>query len=287
MIGAVTSEAFKFLPRAIGPSAPWVLLYCLASGVFNVLPLLADPASFDVLLYMLAGGLVALVAGVLLSARLYQLALPEADRSLPQVAQRLILSNLLVYIAFGIVLFLLGLFFSITAGILIAVSGYDPSEAGDPADVTTSIVALSSSGAGVVIYLLLAVALAGLIYLSLRLVLYGAATAAEGRPLVFETWGWTRGAVRSLFVVALATHLAPYLAAFVVNSLIATAFGLPSAFDFATAVEQPITDPATAFVWAVIGTLIASPGIILGHGMAAAAYRRLAPTGQAAVEAFD
>lgn len=100
-------------------------------------------------------------------------------------------SHILVAVFFGTVLFIASLFLIILAGVLVAVSGHDPTTA-DPSDTAASLEALQQSGAIWILYTLLGVGAAGCIWLLARILIAGPATIGEGRVMVFRTWGMTK-----------------------------------------------------------------------------------------------
>ena len=114
-----------------------------------------------------------------------------------------------------------------------------------------------------VFYLIVAAAgLAILAYFALRLTLYGAATIDRGKAHVFQTFSWTKAHLKPLAAAALATNVAPFAAGIAANAALRTV--LPD-----TAIGHAIEGAA--------GILLFAPFLLAGHGMAAAAYRRMRP----------
>lgn len=218
-------------------------------------------------------GLVTIFAGCFWSADMYRKALPEAGtRSLFGDAGRLFLASLAVYLLYFILLFLLTLFSSIFAGILIGAAGYDPSAGGNsPETVRQSIEALSGSGGAVVLYLLLFAAAGGLVWLGLRLFLFGAATVAERRITIFRSWPWTSHHVARIALLWLSLQLVPWMILFLAISAGAHGAGL-----FTAPGEGAPGAPTAALVTGA-AVLAMAPFYWLGHGLAVALYTRLAP----------
>ena len=79
---------------------------------------------------------------------------------------------------------------------------------------------------------------------------------------VFQTFSWTKAHLKPLAAAALATHVAPFAAGLAANAALRTV--LPD-----TAIGHAIEGGA--------GILLFAPFLLAGHGMAAAAYRRMRP----------
>ena len=269
--------------RAVAlPTLPGLLLFAAAMGGQSWFNRLAADGSSFMLLWMCVS-LVTIFVGCFWSADMYRKLLPDSGvRTVFVDAGRLFLASLAVYGLYFIVGFLLTLFFSIFAGILIGTAGYDPSEdAGSSEAVWESIQALSNSGGAVLLYILLFVAAAGLVWLGLRLFLFGAATVGERRLTIFRSWSWTSGHVSRIALLWVVLQLAPWI----VLTLLASGFlhlaGVDTVFSFTTAGQAQPGDVALP-AWLHAGltslaTLILAPFYWLGHGLAVALYKQLAP----------
>lgn len=78
---------------------------------------------------------------------------------------------------------------------LIARSGVDPTawQGLPPADAAARLTAALGSEGRIVFFALAAALTAFMLWITARLALAAPATVAEGRALVFSTWGWTKG----------------------------------------------------------------------------------------------
>ena len=278
--GHVVGEALGHARTIAIPTLPGLLLFAAAMAGQSYVNQLASEGG-EAFFYWLFMGMVAIFTGCFWSATMYRRLLPEAGtRTVLADAIRLFLANLAVYGLFFIVIFLLTLFFSIFAGVLIDASGYDPSQNGQsPEEVWASIEALNQSGAASVLYILLVIATAGLVWLGLRLFLFGAATVAERNLTIFRSWPWTARHVARIALLWVSLQLVPWLVLGVVASWILHLGGMQTIFSFyAGAPAAPAgTGPLGLSALVAAATLILAPFYWLGHGLAAALYNRLAP----------
>ncbi|WP_084396199.1 hypothetical protein [Henriciella aquimarina] len=218
-------------------------------------------------------GLMTIFVGCFWSADMYRKALPEAgERNLFGDAGRLFLANLAVYGLYFLLFFFLTLFFSLLVGILLGTAGYDPSQQASPESVSQSMQALSESGGAVLLYLLMLVAMAGLVWLGLRLFLFGVATVAERRVTIFRSWSWTSRHVSRLALVWVFLQLVPWLVAMLLVMAAAHAAGLTGSAQAAGATPAL---PVAALTGLTV--LLLAPFFWLGHGLAVVLYKRLAP----------
>jgi hypothetical protein len=191
---------------------------------------------------------------------------------------RLALANLAVYSLFLIIGFLIIVFLSVLAGILLGTSGYDPEALGDPTEIFQSLSALSSSGGGVVLYVMLFGAAAMLIWLALRLTLFGISTVATNKVVIFRSWSWTKGHALRLFIISLVTLLAPFLIGQILFTDLAEAYGFTTLFSPQSAInDEPNDNFNFRLLFSFTEILIMAPYILIGHGMAASIYRQIAP----------
>ncbi len=259
---------------------PALILFVVAVGMQSYFNTIASHGGQLIFLWMLTG-LITVFVGCFWSADMYRKLLPEAGtRSVISDAIRLFLANLAVYGLYFVLLFLLTLFFSILAGVLIGSTGYDPSETLDSTEaVWESIRALSSSGGAVVWYLLLPIAAAGLVWLGLRLFLFGVATVAERDLTIFRSWPWTSKHVSRIALLWIFLQLIPWLILTLAATGVMYAMGFEGVFSFYTG-APPDADASRAILRGVstgVAMLVTAPFYWLGHGLAVALYQRLAP----------
>ncbi|QYJ00028.1 hypothetical protein KUV46_11835 [Thalassovita mediterranea] len=278
---SISRDAFRHARTVAIPTLPGLLLMAAAVFAQSYVNRLANEGGEPVF-YWFAMGLLVIFVGSFWSATMYRKLLPEAGTSgVFGDASRLFLANLAVYGLYFILLFLITLFFSIFAGVLIDASGYDPSQSGQAADeVWRSIDALSGSGAAIILYLLLLVSAGALIWLGLRLFLFGAATIAERHVTIFRSWPWTAKHVSKLALLWVGVQLLPWLVLSLIASVVLHAGGIMTVIS----VYAPPPQSAEALGdfefagLAALAFLILAPFYWLGHGLAVALYQRLAPT---------
>ena len=247
---------------ALGPNLRWLGLFALTGGLYSASLRLDGNIAGPFAMAIATFG-----AGIQLSRGLY--------RSLigPRTGGFLALShaNLAVYLAFLFFGFFIGFFLLILPGILIEAQGkYQLGADAAPELVQQAFLEMLPTPYGVFYLIVAAAGLAVLAYFALRLTLYGAATIDRGKAHVFQTFPWTKAHLKPLAAAALATHVAPFAAGLAANAALRTV--LPD-----TAIGHAIEGAA--------GILLFAPFLLAGHGMAAAAYRRMRPeaAGQPAV----
>ncbi len=239
---------------ALAPNLRWLGLFALAGGFYSAaLHLdgnLAAPLAMVIATFL---------AGVQFSRGVYRSLIGPRPGGFLQLAH----ANLAVYLAFVFIGFFIGFFLLILPGILIEAQGtYDLGKDAAPELVQKAFLEMLPTPFGV-FYIFVALAGAGVIsWFALRLILMGAATIDRGSAHVFRTFAWTRGHALKLGAAALATHAAPFAAAVAANMALRAA--VPD-----TAIGHVIEGAA--------GILLFAPFLLAGHGMAAAAYRRLRP----------
>jgi hypothetical protein len=247
---------------ALGPNLRWLGLFALAGGLYSASLRLDGNIAAPFAMAIATFG-----AGIQLSRGLY--------RSLigPRPGGFLALShaNLAVYLAFLFFGFFIGFFLLILPGILIEAQGkYQLGADAAPELVQQAFLEMLPTPYGVFYLIVAAAGLTVLAYFALRLTLYGAATIDRGKAHVFQTFPWTKAHLKPLAAAALATHAVPFAAGLAANAALRTV--LPD-----TAIGHAIEGAA--------GILLFAPFLLAGHGMAAAAYRRMRPeaAGQPAV----
>jgi hypothetical protein len=247
---------------ALGPNLRWLGLFALAGGLYSASLRLDGNLAAPFAMAIATFG-----AGIQLSRGLY--------RSLigPRPGGFLALShaNLAVYLAFLFFGFFIGFFLLILPGILIEAQGkYQLGADAAPELVQQAFLEMLPTPYGIFYLIVAAAGLAVLAYFALRLTLYGAATIDRGKAHVFQTFPWTKVHLKPLAAAARASHVAPFAAGLAANAALRTV--LPD-----TALGHAIEGAA--------GILLFAPFLLAGHGMAAAAYRRMRPeaAGQPAV----
>lgn len=250
----LVKEGWQHGFTALAPNLRWLGLFALAGGLYS-----ASLRLDGNLAAPLAMAIATFGAGIQLSRGLYRSLIGRRPGGFAALAH----ANLAVYLAFLFISFFVGFFLLILPGILIEAQGkYALGADVSPELVQQAFLEMLPTPYGIVYLLVAAAGLAVLCYFALRLTLYGAATIDRGKAQVFETFPLTRGRLKPLAAAALATHVAPFAAALAANAALQTV--LP-----ATAAGHVIEGAA--------GILLFTPFLLAGHGMAAAAYRRLKP----------
>lgn len=254
-------EGWQHGARALVPNLRWLGLLTLAGAAYSASLYMggniAAPFAMAVLTF---------AAGLQFSRRMYVSLIGSRPTGLLQLAH----ANLAVYLAFLFIGFFVAFFLMILPGILIEAQGkYDLGEDAPSALVQQAMLEMLPTAYGVVYLIIAAVGLWIVSFFALRLTLFGAATIDQGKALVFQTFPWTRNHLRKLILAALATHVAPF------------ALGLA-----ANAALRPVLPdtPVGHAVQGAAGILLFAPFLVAGHGMAAAAYRRLKPVPPPAVD---
>lgn len=278
--GPIFREAVGLARMVAVPTLPGLVLFALSVAGQGWVNMHVGQGGEPVFYWMLMG-LVTIFAGCFWSATMYRRLLPEAGtRTVLADTSRLFAANLAVYGLFFILLFLLTLFFSIFAGVLIDAAGYDPSETGNSTEaVWASMRALSDSGGAAVLYGLLFASAAGLVWLGLRLFLFGVATVAERSLTIFRSWAWTSRHVAKIALLWLALQLFPWLVLSLVASGLLHLGGMTTVFTLYVGPQAGATQIGELQTVGLIGlaVLVMAPFYWLGHALAVSLYRRLAP----------
>lgn len=278
--GAIAADAVANARTVAVSTAPGLVLFCAAMGAQAYFNELANHGGNLLLLWLVVSQLT-LFVGCFWSADMYRKLLPEAGtRRVIGDAWRLFLANVAVYALFFIICFLLTLFFSIFAGILIGTSGYDPSQNVDPTEaVWQSIDALAGTGGAAVLYILLLIAAAGLVWLGLRLFLFGAATVAAGQITIFSSWPWTKRHVARIALLWLALQAVPWLVLTLIASGVLHLAGINTVYSLVAGAQSAAPELPVWYICAMtaIATFVTAPFYWLGHGLAVALYQRLSP----------
>lgn len=255
-IPGLVAEAWSLAARAARPSLVLMLALITAGGIYTFA---IGPGSAIGDAAPAIAALVVFVVGIEYSLVCYRAMLEtrKGDRL------RLAHANLAIYVAFLFVGVFVGFFLLILPGILLKASGRADLDAETPPEqVQAALIDMLPTAYGAVLILACLAGAAVLVFMALRLLLAGAATVATGETMVFRTWPWTKGYALKLGVAALATHLAPFTLAVLVN------WGLRDVWG-ASAVG--------AFLSGAVGMALLVPFLLSGHGLAVAALSRLQP----------
>ncbi|MEO0549248.1 MAG: hypothetical protein AAFZ91_04950 [Pseudomonadota bacterium] len=286
-LGSIFKESLDGARAVIVPSLPWLALFAFVAGyrAWTSAGLAGSQASLAVEAGLF---LCLLYVGCLFSAVMYKRLLPETGSKLRSIALRLSLANLLLYMAVLIILFILALFLSIFSGVMVGLTDYDPSNA-DPSEIASSLAALQESGTIWPLYILLAASIAGMVWFALRMIVFGAATVAAGKVTVFQSWAWTKRHVLKILGLAIVLQALVFAVLFAAGEALTNALGVPSTllltferestlqFEFGEA-ERTLDQIG---IGTAIRTFLLAPFWWLGHALAVALYRRLAPEDQA------
>lgn len=240
--------------RALVPALPWLILFAVTAGLYSFA--LRSGAG---LWPPLGTALLAFLAGNEMSRRTYKALMPDAPAKFLPLAH----ANIAVYGAFLFIGFFVVFFLMMLPGILIEEAGqYQLDKDSDPALAREALGALLATPYGTV-FLICCLAGAGVLgWFALRLTLYGAATSARGNAQVFRTWGLTKGQLKALVPVSLATHVIPFGLGIVLNG----------------ALHGALPDTAMGhFLGGAAGVLLFAPFLLAGHAMAVGAWEKLKP----------
>ena len=243
--------------RLIVPSLPYAGIFIAASGLLiwaaNVLP---DGGSGFAVFAALT--FVTLFAHSLFSVSMYHAVLPAQSGKLTS-AWKLSLAWILVFVILAIAGSMITLFFALI-GTSLGVGTSD--DVGNIADMTEQ---MREGGTFWPVFILFLVTLFGVFWFVTRLIIFAAATAAQGTVHVLRTWYWTKGYFRVLGPLLLLLIVIPFVGLTYISGWVGQAVfsAEPSAVEAAL---------ATA-----LGLVILLPSAWLGHGLAATAYDRLAP----------
>lgn len=129
------------------------------------------------------------------------------------------------------------------------------------------------AGGQVALFVGLILAFVAVVFVQIRFVLVGAATIAEGRTMVFETWSWTRGNAWRIFAALLMTQF-PATALLLIASEILRGLLSP--------LGAPIAAVVSGFVLAGAGAVVVG---MLREGLAVYLYKGLRPSAEPSVGA--
>ncbi len=182
-------------------------------------------------------------------------------RGLFPVTLTLCLAHLLVAVLFGILGTLLFVLLALFAGILIGADDVDLTVSLTSAEDLYALVSTVSPPVQIILGALLVLALAAVIWMLMRLVLFGIATAVHERVMIFRTWGWTKGHALRILVFGVV-------------------FVVPAVTFVALAEATYTTDPGE--ITGKLGgmaayTIFTTVNLLLGNAASVALYKQLAP----------
>ena len=248
-VSALIGQAWRNAATAAVPALPWIALLALAAGFFNW----AFSTGTGGTLLSLGALTLVFVAGVQASLMTYRAMIPGAKGGF----MALLHMNLAIYLAFFFVGFFVFFFVGAFGVVMLQMSGLvDLGAETADAQFQSALSTMLATPYGIALLLVYAAGLGGLCFLALRLLLVGAATVQTGRVMVFRTWGWTKGQALRFGMASLVTHVAPFLAGYVVNLAILHAAG---------------TGEAMLFLTGITALLLQVPFLLAGHGLAVAA----------------
>lgn len=235
------------------PTAGPALVFSLAVGaMFWGAEALPETTAGSFGFYLLV--VIAVLAHSLFSASMYR-TLVQTTGTLWTSVWKLTLAWMLMIVIVAILATALVLFFSLIGSSLGVVS----SEPGQ--DIIDMTAQMREGGTFYPLFGLFLLALLGVFWFAVRMMLFAAATVARGAVHVFRTWAWTKGYVLPLSVGMVALIAVPVIAlGYAANGLTGLLSSLQS-----------------GAVSAVIACLIQVPAAWFGHSFAAAVYNRIAP----------
>lgn len=253
-IRALVTEGWQSGLAALAPNLSWLALLAMAGGAYSAsLHMggnLAAPLALAVLMFL---------AGLQFSYGLYAKLLAAPSGGFLPLAH----ANLAVYLAFVFIGFFVAFFLLMLPGILIEAQGkYQLGEEASPELVQKAFTEMLPTAYGAVYLIVAAAGLGILSFFALRLTLFGAATAAGAKAVVFQTFPLTKGHVLKLGAASLATHVAPFAA------------GLGANLALRSVMPETLTGHV---IEGAGGIVLFTPFLLAGHGMAATAWRYLQP----------
>jgi len=248
------SDAVRFALKAAAPTVQMAALLLVAAGVYGVT--LGHGAWISG-----AAWLAIFAAGIWYSLNVYRVMMETRSGTVLSLAH----ANFAIYSAFLFIGVFVGLFLLILPGILLETAGYDNlGGETDPQIVLDALRQMLPTAYGAVLVIANLMGALCLSFFALRLICVGPATVDAGRAMVFRTWRWTERHALRLGMAASVTHLLPFAVAVAVNATLRPLFDL--------------TNPVMTGISSMVGMALFLPFLLLGHGLAVAAHRHLAPT---------
>ena len=250
----LVQAAWGYARRAVPEALHWLLALAVVAGTYRaVLASDVEAGLGAPLLLTMAFGV-----GVQLSLTIYRTMLGTLSGRFPHLMQ----ANLAIYLAFMFLSVFVGFFLAILPGILLQASGRDDLGPDTSPEVWEAAIRdMLPTAYGAVFLGVMAIGALIMSFFALRLLLVGAATVARGETLVFRTWRWTGGHALRLGLAALLTHIVPFAMAVALSQLTDQMLG---------------TSGIGGFFGGALGILYLAPFLLAGHGLAVAAYHRLA-----------
>lgn len=272
-IGQLFADTFTVLREYTLGMLPFLIAIILVAATVDLVLNIVAGSGLAPILSVFTTVFITAPVGVLM----YRRALNTAGtRSLVSDSWALALAQLLVCFLFLILSVFVLLFLVLFTGILAGASGFDPSQIDFDAFKLGEIAATLGLPGQFVLSALVILSTLALVWASVRLILFGAATVNEQQVMIFRTWGWTKGHSLRLGVFCLCL-LVP---------LGALVFGLPKALAH---LPLSIHSVHPSSVWAR-QVLLEGPSTIIaflgGHAAAIAVYRQLGPRNINYNEAF-
>lgn len=257
-------SAYGFAVRAFVPSSPYLLAFAAMTALFAALPRMGLSPALSTWGVVLAGAL-AFVLGNAYSAHLYGLAL-RLNRARParDDISNLMKANIGVYFIYLFIFAVIAIFVLVwpMAVVLATTELNQEILTEDPSLFMPTLQRVLQSAAGLLIWIPSAIAAFFVIFIALRLVLFGITTFSRGKVRVFSTWSWTRESTGRIAALALFTHLLPFVLVAVIVVAVGSALG-----------SGALGVAAQTFTGVVSGFLFFGAG----HAMAAKVYLDIAP----------
>ena len=191
----------------------------------------------------------------------------ETTASWMSTSWSLALAQLLVYLLFVILSVFALMLLVLLTGIIAAAGGFDPAAIEFEAlELGESAASLGAAGR-LLLSAIVIVCICALVWVATRLVMFGVATVAEGRVMVFRTWAWTKGNALKIAIF--------YLVVF--TPILSVLIGLHLCNG------QLITRPIASSSFEAWFNHFISTGLgiimtfLIGHTASLAVYRQLAP----------
>jgi hypothetical protein len=259
-MGRLFADAFRFLrARTLG-----LLPYLLVAVVGLMFLEFAAHSWVDSMGAVILVDLFSIVVFAGLAVLTYERALGAAsNRHWLQGTLSLTLATVLIGLLFLIVTILLVMLLALVSGIVLAADGLGSIDALDSFDDFSVLISEMSTGAEIIIGLLALVCGLGLLWMAVRLVLFGIATVAQERLMIFRTWSWTKRH---------ALRIAVFYAIFTSPVWLSIIY-------FATT-DLAAMDRVSAGIFHIVNFL-------LGHAAAIAVYKQLAPATENLEAAFS
>jgi len=250
----LAKEGWQHGLAALGPNLRWLGLFALSGAFYNASLHLGGNLAAPLAMAILTFG-----AGIQLSRGLYRSLIGPRPGGFLALAH----ANSAVYLAFLFIGFFLFFFVGAFGVAVLQTSGVvDLGANPTREEFQAALNSLWKTPYGWLLLLVFWSSLIALAFIAARLITFGAATTATAEARVFRTWGWTKGHSVKVLTAGIFTHLLPATVGTIATIQLWSA--LPDS-------------PAGHLVEGAAAILLFTPFLAAGHGMAAAAYRRLRP----------